>query len=111
MDKEKLLRFAGWTHIPYKSKNGVKIQDDCWLEPGYTSQIPGHWHFDVFIDPNFIFKHVFPKFYKIKIYITEKETHIVITKSMFTSDVGAINKDFTTACLQAIEQAIGDYES
>jgi len=47
---ERLAEWSGFTHLPYLAPDGVKYQDACFVEPGYTSQVSGHWSFS---PPNF----------------------------------------------------------
>ncbi len=45
---KKLAIWSGWTFIPYKSHPELhyKINDSCWLEPGYNKQTLEHWQFN-----------------------------------------------------------------
>jgi hypothetical protein len=76
---EKFWDWCGWTYLPNQAdKQGRKINDACWLEPGQTKQVVKNsgnmWHFSVpKIDLNNLFKYAVPtiekKGYHINIHL------------------------------------------
>jgi len=43
---EKIAKWCGFTHQPYKKTGIVKKKDDCWIEPGHLTQHSGYWSFN-----------------------------------------------------------------
>ncbi len=43
---ERLAKAVGFTHLPYRKDAKGKVNDNCWIEPWYSTQMLGHWSFN-----------------------------------------------------------------
>jgi len=99
---KKLAEWAGWTHIPYRihPAEQYKINDDCWLEPGYDTFTLEHWCFN---PPEFsrsldaCFKWLVPKLNKLcDIMLSwskgNKQRAFHVSKNKYTATVWLVDK-------------------
>lgn len=84
---ESLLKKIGFKHAAYRTDVVGKAIDDCWLEPGYETQVSGHWSFngpDLVSDIGACFKWIVPELRKkgtdsIEFIYTDRDVSALIT--------------------------------